>query len=255
MDKRKLLHNFGDDYKNEVLNLYEKYELALNKDIPMFGNSFYPPNVWTFFKDNFSTKNFEVVHDGFFEESERRMISFNNNYGIPFPYKVIKIENVSKFNKLNHRDYLGAILSLGINRNKIGDLLVKEEICYVPVCEEIKDFILANLTSVGNVSCKVSLLDEISEIPQYGFKEEIILIQSLRIDSVVSKLAKVSRSKAQTLIEEGKVLINYNRVREKSSDIVEGTRVTIRGIGKFIIAGVIGNSKSGKLKILVKKYT
>lgn len=255
MDKRKLLHNFGDDYKNEVLNLYEKYELSFDKDIPMFGTGFYPPNVWTFFKESFSTKNFEIVHDGFFKESERRMISFNNNYGIPFPYKVIKIDNVSKFNKLNHRDYLGAILSLGIKRNKIGDLLVKEDSCYVPVCEEIADFILSNLTSVGNVSCKVSLLDKISEIPEYEFKEEIILIQSLRIDSVVSKLAKVSRGKAQVLIEEGKVLINYNRVREKSSDIIEGTRVTIRGIGKFIIADIVGNSKSGKLKILVKKYT
>lgn len=255
MDKKKLLLNFGDEEKNEVLNLYEKYKLALEKDIPVFGSSFYSPNVWTFFENNFARKNFKIVHNGFFNESERRMISFNNMYDIPFPYKVIKIENVSKFNKLSHRDYLGAILALGIKRNKIGDLLVKENCCFVPVCEEIEDFILNNLTNVSNVSCKVKLLEEVEDIPEFEFKEEIILIQSLRIDSVVSKLARISRGKAQALIEEGKVLIDYNKIRNKSSDVVEGTRVTIRGTGKFIISKVVGNSKSGKMKILVKKYT
>lgn len=255
MDKKKLLLNFGDEERNEVLNLFEKYELALNKDIPVFGNNFYSPNVWTFFENHFSKKDFKIVHDGFFEECERRMISFNNIYDIPFPYKVIKIENNSKFNNLSHRDYLGAILALGIKRSKIGDLLVKDNCCYVPVCEEIEDFILNNLTNVSKVSCKVNLLEKIEDIPQFEFKEEIILIQSLRIDAIVSKLARISRGKAQALIEEGKVLIDYNRIRDKSNDVVEGTRVTIRGTGKFIISKVVGNSKSGKMKILVKKYT
>lgn len=255
MDKKKLLLNFGEDDKNDVLNLYEKYELAYKKDILVFSSGFYPPNIWTFFENNFKHKDFKIENNGFFYEAERRMVSFNNYYDTSFPYKVIQVKNTSKFNKLNHRDYLGAILSLGIKRNKLGDLLVKDDCCYFPVSEEIADFILINLTSVGRVSCKTKIVENISEIPSAEFKEEIILIQSPRVDSVVSKLAKISRSKAQELIEEGKVLLDYNVTREKSMEIAEDCRITIRGIGKFIISNVVGNSKSGKIKLLIKKYT
>lgn len=255
MDKKKLLLNFGEEDKNDALNLYEKYELAYKKDIVVFSNGFYTPNIWTFFKRNFKHEDFKIEDNGFFEEAERRMVSFNNNYGTSFPYKVIQVKNTSKFNNLSHRDYLGAVLSLGIKRNKLGDLLVKEDCCYFPVSEDIADFILTNLKNIGRVSCIVNIVEDTIKIPNAEFKEEIILIQSLRVDSVVSKLAKISRGKAQTLIEEGKVLLDYNVTREKSMDIAEDCRITIRGIGKFIISKTIGNSKSGKIKILIKKYT
>lgn len=254
MDKKKLLENFGDDEKIEVINLLDKYNLSYNKDITVFGNDFYTPNIWRYFKNNLQNSNCTIEDDGFFKEAERRMIAFNNHYGTPFPYKIIKIENTSKFHTLSHRDYLGSLLALGIKRSKLGDLLVKNNICYVLVCEEIQDFILCNLETIGKVSCKVSVVDNLVDIPEYELEEEVILVQSRRIDSIVSKLARVSRSKAQDMIEEGKVLLDYNKVREKSSELGEDNRVTIRGIGKFIIGNTIGNSKSGKIKIVIKKY-
>lgn len=255
MNKKKLLENFGDDEKIEVINLIDKYMLSSSKDITVFGNDFYTPNIWKYFQKNLQSCNCTIQDDGFFREAERRMISFNNHYNTPYPYKIIKIKNTSKFHTLSHRDYLGSLLSLGIKRSKLGDLLVKDNICYVPVCEEIQDFILCNLETVGKVSCEVSVVEDLKDIPEYELEEEVILVQSRRIDSIVSKLAKVSRSKAQDMIEEGKVLLDYNKVREKSSELGEGNRVTIRGIGKFIIGDTIGNSKSGKIKIIIKKYS
>lgn len=255
MDKKTLLQLFNEEDRVDIINLYEKYQLALDKDIPLFGNNFYPPKVWKTFESDFATKDFKVNSFGFFEEAERRMISFNNLYDIPYPIKILKIENISKFSNPEHRDYLGSILALGINRNKMGDLLLKDGMCYLPVCEEIADFILNNLNSIGNSPCRITILDDDFIPPKPDFNEEIIQVQSLRIDSITAKLCKTSRSKAQGIIEDGKVLIDYSKIRDKSIEVSEGERITIRGIGKFILGEIVGNTKSGKYKVLVKKYT
>ena len=221
----------------------------------MFGKNFYTPNIWTWFEKNLCSKDFKVETNGFFEDAERRMISFNNIYENPFPMKLIKIQNTSKFSNLTHRDFLGGILSLGIERNKIGDLLVDENICYVPVHEDIESFIIYNIDKIAKVVCSAEVIDNIELIPKVNFKEEIILVSSLRIDGVVSKITNVSRSKAVTMIEQGQVLINYVKIKDKSYELKGEERITIRGFGKFIIGNSIGNSKSGKIKIIIKKYT
>ncbi|MBE6063646.1 MAG: RNA-binding protein [Clostridium butyricum] len=246
---------FSDEDKVEVLSLYEKYKLALDKDIPMFGNGFYTPNIWKWFEQNTASKAFKVQSNGIFEEAERRMIAFNNIYDIPYPMILIKISHNSKFSNLSHRDYLGGILGLGIQRNKIGDLLVQGNSCYVPVHEDVKDYLLYNVEKIGKASCKVEVLEDYEELPQYKFKEEMVLVSSLRLDGIVSKISNVSRAKAQELIEQGQVLLDYVKIRDKSHELKSGERITIRGNGKFILGEKLGKSKSGRIKIIIKKYT
>ncbi|MDB2151238.1 RNA-binding protein [Clostridium butyricum] len=246
---------FGDEDKNEVLNLYEKYKLARDKEIPMFGNSFYTPNIWRWFEKNFINSSCKVESNGVFEDSERRMISFNNVYNTSFPMKLLKIENTSKFNELTHKDFLGGILALGIERNKIGDLLVEDNVCYVPIHEDIESFLIFNIDKIGKSSCKIEILEKYDYLPQFNFKEEVILVSSLRIDGIVSKLANVSRGKAQMMIDQGKVLVDYVKIRDKSYEPKEDERITIRGVGKFILGTIVGSSKSGRLKVSIKKYT
>ena len=253
--KEVIIKHFGDEDKNEVLNLYEKYILAKEKNIPMFGKSFYTPNIWRWFEKNFNSSTFRVENNGVFDDSERRMISFNNIYNTPFPMKLLRIENTSKFNDLNHKDYLGGILAVGIERDKIGDLLVKDNICYVPVHEDIESFIISNLDKIGKATCKVEVLGQYESLPQFNFKEEVILVSSLRIDGIVSKLANISRAKAQLMIEQGKVLVDYVKIKDKSYEVKEDERITVRGTGKFILGSTIGSSKSGRLKVSIKKYT
>ena len=253
--KEKISRYFTDDDKSDALNLFERYLLSKDKDIPTFGKCFYPPNIWNWFQENLASKNFKIEANGFFQESERRMISFNNIYESPFPIKLIKIENTSKFSKLEQRNFLGGILSLGIERNKIGDLLVDENVCYVPVHEDIENFIIYNLDKIAKVVCKLSVVDKIELIPKFTFKEKLILISSLRIDGVVSKITNLSRAKAATMIEQGQVLINYVKIKDKSYELKGEERITIRGFGKFIVGDSIVNSKSGKIKVIIKKYT
>ena len=250
-----IIKHFGDEDKNEVLNLYEKYILAKEKEIPMFGRNFYTPNIWRWFEKNFNSSTFIVETDGVFYDSERRMISFNNIYNTPFPMKLLRIQNTSKFNDLNHKDYLGGILAVGIERDKIGDLLVKDNTCYVPVHEDIESFLISNLDKIGKATCKVEVLGQYESLPQFNFKEEVILVSSLRIDGIVSKLANISRAKAQLMVEQGKVMVDYVKIKDKSYEVKEDERITVRGTGKFILGSTIGSSKSGRLKVSIKKYT
>ena len=124
----------------------------------------------------------------------------------------------------------------------------------MPVLEEISDYIINNLSHIGKSPIEIKIIDNISDIPSVNFEEIVINVSSLRADSIVAKLSSLSRAKAIELIDSGKVLINYVKAKDKSQDIVKDTRVTIRGIGKFIIGDVIGGTRSGKQRIVIKKY-
>lgn len=254
MDKNIILEQFKEHDKNLIINLYEKCRLAEEKDIPLFGNEFYPPDVWMWFEKNFNGNNFKVESFGAFENAERKMISFNNIYDIPYPMKVLKISAESKFKNLQHKDFLGSILALGINRNKIGDLLAENNICYVAAAEDITNYLTSNLMKISNVGCRVEIVEDEERLPDYKFKEDIVQISSLRLDNITAKLAKVSRSSSQELIEHGKVMVNYAVIKDKSCEISQNDRIIIRGTGKFIFEDISGTTKSGKLKAKVKKF-
>ncbi|MBW6410918.1 YlmH/Sll1252 family protein [Clostridium weizhouense] len=253
--KEQIIKVFVEEDRVDALNLYDKYILSLNKNITVFGNDFYPPNIWRWFEKNCINNNVKVESNGIFESSERRMIVFNNIYQSSFPMKLFKIESKSKFSNLKHKDFLGGILSLGIERNKIGDLLVEDNICYFPAHEDIGNFLLYNLEKIGRMPCLIKEVNEQGEFPELKLEESIILVSSLRIDGIVSKIAKLPRSKAQILIDQGQVLLDYSKIKNKSYEVKQDERITIKGTGKFIVGNVIGNSKSGKYKMIIKKYT
>lgn len=254
VNKEYILKNFSEDDVNEAIKIYENYKLAFEKDITIFSNSFCPPNIWSFFQENCQNSDFKIVTNGLFEEAERRVIAFNNKYNIDYPIEVLQIRNKSNFSNLRHKDYLGAILSLGIDRNKIGDVVVKDDRAYVPIMEDISSYILNNLASIGKSPVEISILYDLEDLPSIDFDEISINVQSLRLDSVVAKLANISRSKALELLDSSKVLVNYVKSKDKSQELLKGTRLTIRGNGKYIVGDIIGETRSGKQRIIVKKY-
>lgn len=250
-----IIKAFSKEDSIEALKVYDKFRLASERDITVFTNSFIPPNIWNFFYENFNSNILKVETNGFFEECERRIISFNNLYEAEYPVVMLVIESNSNFSKLTHRDYLGAILSLGIEREKLGDIIVKDNKAYVPVIEDIYSYIYNNLTTIGRSPVKVSIIENYDEIPVVKFEEDVIIVSSLRIDNFICKIAKVSRGASIELIDSGKVLVNYGKIKSKSQEICKDTRITIRGIGKFIVGDIVGETKSGKQRVIIKKYT
>lgn len=253
LSKEDILKSFLKEDTEDVIKVYECMILAYNKGIPTFTKFFCKPNIWLYFTKKFNSNNFLVEAKGAFEECDRRILSFNNIYDIPYPYRILKITNKSKFNKLSHKDYLGALMALGLEREKLGDLRVIDDFAIVPIYDEVVDYILTSLNSVGKAPVSIEEIFE-DNLPKSNFEEEIIIVPSLRLDNIVSKLSKVSRGKAIEVIDSGRVLIDYSKSIEKSKEIKEGQRITIPGVGKFIIGEIVGNTKSGRYKVKINKF-
>ena len=167
----------------------------------------------------------------------------------------IRIVNKSKFKKLNHKDYLGALMSLGIERSRIGDIFVYDEYGDVIVQSDISDYIIYNLDKIGHNRIEAEKIN----IKQVGFKEqehEIINIisSSMRVDNIVKHLTNSSREKASITIKSGSVKINHLPEDKTSTELKEGDLLSIKRAGRFKIYKVYGTTKSGKQKIQIKHY-
>ena len=255
MDLKELQVLLGDMESKDLMPLFNKIKVALNTKKQIITNDFYSPNIYIVLIEFFKNQEMNIKANGGFYEAEKRLIAFNAEDYIYWPYSIVKIITPKNFNNLLHRDYLGAILGLGIERSKIGDLRVKENVCYLPVTNEIVDYILYNLKTIGKLKCSCEEIFDLNEIPKVKFDDKVILTSALRLDSLVSALTNKSRNDSLKLITSGLVSVNYKVIRDKSFNAKNDYRITIRGYGKFVIESVIGETKNGRLKVAIKKFT
>ena len=162
----------------------------------------------------------------------------------------------SGFRTLLHKDYLGAVLNLGIERDAIGDLCVCDAHTAVLICDRvIAQFLCENLTRVANDAVRLS---RVVLTPDFdgGRKFQPIsdTVASPRADSVVAALANLSREKAQALFREGLVEIDYEPAQKTDQTIEAGCVIVIRGKGKFIIRSLTEQTKKGRIRLLADKY-
>lgn len=255
MNKKTFMGKMKSADVNIASNIYEKVLLAQNINKTVYMTEFSTPNVWKILEDISHELDIGVYSYGIFEDAQRKMIAFSYDDVLAYPITLIRIDKKSKFCKLKHRDYLGAIMSLGIKREKFGDLIVKGDSCYLAVQCEIADYIRMNLTAIGKSPCEVSILNvNDCEIPVYDFQDIVVNVSSLRVDCVISSLCNISRNKAEDLIRSDKVLIDYSRNFKRDSILKCDCIITISGYGKYKLVEDIGWTGSGKTKILVKKF-
>ncbi|WP_051541993.1 YlmH/Sll1252 family protein [Clostridium lundense] len=255
IDKKNFVNNVEFDDKNRICNLYDKMLLSNKIGNTVFTDEFYPPNVWRRLEELRECIPVNIFSNGIFEEAERRIIAFSPQEVWHYPLELIKIINKSPFKSLTHREYLGSIMSLGIRRDKFGDLIVKDDICYLPLQDELKEYVIANLKNIGNCPCDVKIVDIYNEdIPQYNFQDLNIISTSNRIDCVLSGITNLSRSKALELISSGKVLMDYLPIKDKDKIVKEKSIITIRGFGKYKFVDKSGLTGSGRQRLLFKKF-
>lgn len=171
-----------------------------------------------------------------------------------FPIDILRI--TKKYPKeLTHRDYLGTVLSLGIERNKIGDILVDGEGAYIFASQSVSGHILAQMEKIANCGVKTELADigEI-EIPEQEYDDLFKVVASLRLDSVVAAITNESRNGALNIIKSAKVAVNHKEVTEGSKAVAVGDIISVRGFGRFVIYQEGGRTGSGRLHVHIKKY-
>jgi RNA-binding S4 domain protein len=147
-------------------------------------------------------------------------------------------------------------MGLNIKRELMGDLILEDDRGYIPVSEKISDHILSELKQIGKAPCKVRKisLDNKENLPKYKFDDKIITVPSKRLDSIVSAITNLSRTKVIEPIEKGKVLVDYSPEKDKSKMLEMDSVITIRGYGKYRLFSDRGETKKGKERLLIKKY-
>lgn len=155
---------------------------------------------------------------------------------------------------LTHRDFLGSLMGLGITRECVGDIILKEGFAVVFVRREISEYILQNLASVGRASVAVSEYRGDLNALSPELCETQVLLTSMRIDNFITSVCKCSRQKANEYIDSDFVFINYSCAEKPSKTICTGDTVSIRGFGKFKIGEILRNTKSGRIVLSVLQY-
>jgi RNA-binding protein YlmH len=255
MDKKSFLSHFDYADTLSLTNIYEKITLTEKTGRINYTKDFYPPVIWNKLIEMDSKFDLKIFSFGFFKEAERRIIAFSDSKPIEYPIELIKITSHSHFDVQKHGDFLGAIMALGIKREKLGDFVLDKVSCYVPIEKSFSKYIQDNLVSIGKSPCTVERVDENTEVmPASNFLDMVILSTSLRLDCIVSAICDISRNEAVNLINRGKVLVNYSEITDKSSNVENDSILTIRGYGKYKIIESNGFTAKGRLKITIKKY-
>lgn len=206
-----------------------------------------------------------VITFGGFEDAERTIAGFFPEYCIymekddlygEFPITALKIE-CSGFREHSHRDFLGSILGLGLERFVTGDIIVGDKgySAIVFVQERISEFIIENLKLVGRDGVKVTVCPkgEAVEIRR-SFESIFGTVASFRIDALLSEVLNLSREKAVKLIESGSVTVNHVQTLSKSDEIAEGDIFTAKGFGKYKLSKIGDLNRKSRIRFEVEKY-
>lgn len=156
---------------------------------------------------------------------------------------------------LSHRDFLGSLMGCGIKRETVGDIYVNQRSSDFLVTREILPYVLQNLNSAGRVKLTLSEIP-LTEVqtPEAKVKQIRDTVSSLRLDGVVSSGFALSRGKAAEAVTAGKVELNYLMCQKGDKAVSEGDVISLRGLGKIRLKEVGGNTKKGRISILIERY-
>ena len=170
---------------------------------------------------------------------------------------VIKIKLPIELNdEFDHRRYLGAIMKLWIEREKIGNISVKSRGAEIIVKNEVQEFLVQNLGSLTRFSQAEITVENIENMQEIeAQKMEITeIVASLRLDNIVASLARTSRNKAVEILEQERVFLNFKNETKASKQVKVGDIITIRGKGRFEFKEISGNTRKGRFVIKIDKY-
>lgn len=194
------------------------------------------------------------------EDAERVVIRFGSveelGYEMPFPIACIHIEPLqAKFaDELSHRDFLGALMNLGIERGTLGDIKAGDKEAYLFCLDSIAEFICKNLTQIKHTHVKCSVVAEAGSIPKEEPATVNIQVQALRVDAVLAKVYGMSRERSLELFRAGKVYVDGRLCENNSRILKAGEAVNARGFGKFILKGEARETRKGKLSVEAAVY-
>lgn len=271
MNKQEILKQYSkEEDKILVAKLLDKVQFVSQK------NQIQTTDFLDGYEQKIAQKVLQQIKDktaifyGGYEEAERKMLYFfpeklidlieedlQNDKMIQKEMKAITIKLPNDLKgKYSHRDYLSGLMKLGIKREKMGDILVRENGADILVQADILEYLLMNLSELTRFQKAEIFSKEISELEVVTIQLErtTILVPQLRLDVVISELLHTSRTKVNEVISQERVLVNYEIKTKNATMLQKGDLLTIRGKGKFKIGEIVSQTAKGKLRVEVEKY-
>ena len=192
--------------------------------------------------------------------ADRVMLRFGDpqelGYETEFPIVCVHIApSHQKFaDDLSHRDFLGALMNLGIERSTLGDIIVGEKQAYLFCMDSMADFICENLTQVKHTQVRCTVTEEYRELQEESPRTELLQVVSPRVDALIAKTYKLSREESLSLFRAGRVYVDGRMCENNARTIKAGETVNARGYGKFVFLGEKGETRKGKTNVEVAVY-
>lgn len=200
-----------------------------------------------------------LVAFGGYEDAQRQMLCYFPDYLEPefsedAPLVCLRATYYEK-EDLSHRDFLGALMGFGISRESVGDICVGNGSCDFFVTDEIAPSLLQSFYEVGRVKIRLSQIPlNDANIPEPEIRELRDTLASLRLDSVISSGFRIGRSLACTYVSSGKAAINGLPCEKADKQVCEGAEISVRGLGKIKLYSVNGQTKKGRISVVIHRY-
>ena len=197
---------------------------------------------------------------GGYEGAERKLAVFGSadicGYEAVPLISFVEIRPVSErfAEELGHRDFLGALMSLGIKRGLLGDIIVAERSACVICLSSIVEFIAEQVEKVKNTPVRCAALSELPAVTGTAPEAREINVASPRADALISAVYKLSRGDSDELFTSGRVFLDGALCKKSGEDVREGTIVSVRGVGRFRYDGILHETKKGRLRVSVSVF-
>ena len=260
MDKSERIGRIAQDPEDRLLlaRVLDKFQQTEQKNIPA-ATCFLSPreqNLAVALLNSMGVRDGYML-DGGYEEAERRILVFLPEWAdsAEDELRFIRADFPKQEPVPSHRDLLGSLMGLGIVRERLGDILVSERSADVIASPSLADYLLENWISAGRTHLKVRPIERQELLlPQLHTEELRITVSALRLDAVVSAAFHVSRSKALELIRAGRVSLDHEPCEKPDRLIGEGSLISARGLGRIKLASIQGETKKGRISIILTKY-
>ena len=264
MDKSRLLDRVGAVADDRMLlaKVLDRAEQAQNRNIPA-ATDFLSPQQQMMTLDLLRLAGIPesgFVRLGGYDGAERNLLLFLPDWleaesaADQSPIRCLRA-SFRQEEKLNHRDFLGSLMGMGIVREKLGDILVGPDSADLMVLDSVADFLLQSWDSAGRAKLSVVEIDPLHvHIPVAQCQEVRDTVSSLRLDAVASTGFRMARGKAADLIASGRVQVNWRECTKPDKLLSAGDTVSARGFGKFELTEVGTITRKGRTSIVLKRY-
>lgn len=242
-----------------LAKLWDKINAGMNRNIPA-NTAFLSPRELEMSRYLFGEQEGLYAFGGY-ADAERKMLIYLPDYmeedvlySDDSPIVCLHAE-FYQGDSPNHRDFLGALMGCGITRESVGDICVGKGSCDFFVTEELAKYLLDNFFSAGRTKLHLSRIHIAdAQIPEPEVKEIKDTMASLRLDSVISSGFRIGRSLASQYVSAGKAAINGLPCEKPDKTVAEGDTVSVRGLGKIRLHTVGGETKKGRISVVIHRY-